>query len=226
MAASQLRRGISVLALSGLVFTVAVAVRGGMPDPKNAAVFAEWARAPFTRFAWTAILGGGVLELIGLGALFAALQRRGPSTSALGGWVLSTAGLALAMPLFAFMAMAAPTVGALVQQGDARAFQVVTAFFGGTRLSMTVLMGMTIAYVVGCVLTAVSAWRHTRAPKWAAVAFVLHAPLLSVPVPFALEITGGVLLLAAAVGFLSIASEDEDAGADAPARHEAATAAV
>jgi hypothetical protein len=221
MAASQLRRGLAVLALSAVVFTVAILIRGPMPEPTDPAVFAAWSRIPATRYAWAAILGGGVLELLGLAALYVAIARSGPSTSALGGWVLSTAGLALVLPLFGFMALAAPTVGALVQQGDTRAFQVVTAFFGGTRMSVTWLSAMTIAYLVGCLLTSVALWRRTTAPKWAAVAFFLHAPLISMPVPFPLEIAGGVLLLASSIAFLSLASSPDPAGAPAAPREDA-----
>jgi hypothetical protein len=216
MAGSSLRRGLAVLAASGVVFTVAILVRGPMPQPTDPAAFAQWAYGPYTRFAWAAILGGGVLELLGLTALYAAIVRDRPSAAAQAGWVLSMAGMSLAMVLFGFMAMAAPRIAQLYLQGDTRVMEVATAFFGGTRLSVAVLAAMTVAYIVGCVMTAVAAWRHTAAPRWAAVAFVLHAPLISIPVPFPLEIAGGVLLLLAGIGYLALASSPAPALAPAP----------
>jgi len=220
MAASPLRRGLLVLAAAAVVFTAAIAVRGPMPDvATQAGAFARFLVGPYTRFAWAAILGGGVLELVGLVALYAAISRSGPSTSALAGWLLSTAGMALALPLFGFLAMAGPRMGSLYIQGDTQVMSIATAFFGGTRMTVALLAIMTLTYIVGCILTAVAAWRRTAAPRWAVVAFVLHAPLMCIPVPFALEIAGGVLLLVAAVGFLSLASDtDPAAPAAAPAR--------
>ncbi|HET6765189.1 MAG TPA: hypothetical protein VFH27_15995 [Longimicrobiaceae bacterium] len=227
MAAPTLRRGLLVLAAAGLVYTAAIVIRGPMPDPATqAGAFARFLVGPYTRFAWAAILGGGVLELIGLVALYAAIARSGPSTSALGGWLLSTVGMAMALPIFGFLAMAGPRIGSLYIQGDTQVMSIATAFFGGTRMTVALLAIMTITYIVGCILTAVAAWRRTAAPKWAIVAFVLHAPLICIPVPFPLEIAGGALLLAAAVGFLSLASDPTPAAPAAASARESAMAGV
>ncbi|MDB4947720.1 MAG: hypothetical protein JWM27_369 [Gemmatimonadetes bacterium] len=210
------RRGVAVLAAAGVVFTVAILVRGPLVDVMtNPAGFAQAAFQQRTRLAWAGVLGGGVLEVLGLAALYAAIARyHAGSRSARAGWALSTAGIALALTLFGFMAMAAPKVAGLYLQGDRRAMEVVVSFFT-SRLSMAILGAMTVAYVLGCLLTAIALWKHTPAPKWAAVAFVLHAPLIALPVPFPLEIAGSVLLLAAALGFLAL---DGPPPAASPAR--------
>jgi hypothetical protein len=120
--------------------------------------------------------------------------------------------------------MAGPRIGALYLRGDTQVMSVATAFFGGTRMTVALLAIMTLTYVVGCILTAVAAWRRTDAPRWALVAFVLHAPLICMPVPFPLEIAGGVLLLAAAVGLLSLASDAAPAAAPTATVREPAMA--
>jgi hypothetical protein len=196
------RRGVALLALAGALFTVCMLVRGPMINPAQDP--SGWAHAAFSRtvrLSWAVVLGAGTLELLGLASLYALIARYGDSGSARWGWALSTVGMALVLPLFGFQALAAPKVAQLFLAGDTRVMEVVTSFFGGSRLAMVLMIGMTLAYVVGCLLTSVALWTRTPAPKWAAAAFFLHAPLITMPFPY-VGVIGSVLLLAAGVAFL------------------------
>jgi hypothetical protein len=197
------RRGVALLALVGALFTVCILIRGPIIDPTHDANgWAHAASALKVRLSWAAVLGGGALELLGLASLYALVARYADSGAARWGWAGSTLGMALVLPLFGFEALVAPVVGDLYLGGDTKVMQIVTSFFGGSKVSLAVMAVMTLAYILGCLLTSVALWTRTDAPKWAAAAFFLHAPLISIPIVFATEVAGAVLLLAAGMAFM------------------------
>jgi hypothetical protein len=227
MSIPQARRGVALLAVAGALYVVCTLVRGPMIDPAHDPN--GWAHAALgqaARLSWAVVLGAGSLEILGLAALYALVARYGDTISARWGWALSTIGMAMALPLFGFMALAAPRLGQLYLAGDKQVMQLVTVFFGGSRLSMLVLAGSTLAYLVGCLLTSVALWTRTDAPKWAAAAFFLHAPLITIPIAFATEVAGAVLLLAAGIAFLRMVGPDVAPPAAARPAEERATASV
>jgi flagellar biogenesis protein FliO len=215
------RRGVALLALAGVLYVACTLIRGPMIDPVHDPV--RWTHAAFSqagRLSWAVVLGAGSLEVLGLAALYALLARYGDSAAARWGWALSTVGMALALPLFGFMALVAPKLGQMYAQGDTRVMEIVTTFFGGSRLSVAFMAVSTLAYLVGCLLTSIVLWTRTDAPKWAAIAFFLHAPLITLPIAFAASVAGAVLLLASAVAFLRM--EGPAAAPSAPSARPAA----
>jgi hypothetical protein len=51
---------------------------------------------------------------------------------------------------------------------------------------------------VGAILFGVAIWRDGRLPKWTGVVFAISVALLAVPLTFATELLGAILLLASA----------------------------
>ncbi|SRR6266540_1923364 len=192
----EIRFGLAALALSGLLFTLGVALRGpiDLADPGS---FVRAAVSPSYVPAWTLILVGGVLQLYGFFGLYRYLTHKAPSPIAFLAFVLSITGVALFLPLAAFFAVTGPVIANLYQQGNQGVIAVVAAnFTSGLGLA---LLGVSLAAaIIGVVLFAIAIWRHGGLPKWTGVLLALSTLLLGVPVTFTTELSGAVILLAGA----------------------------
>jgi len=210
--ASRVRLGLYALVVAALLFLVGILLRGAIVDPTaDPTGFAREAAASSTVSAWTLILAGGIVCLFGLIGLYGRLASTAHERLAFAGFVLSFAGLALVLPLFGFMAMAAPHIGTVYAPGQEAVMNVATGYFTGT-LSLGVLMAASLLYVAGSICTALVIWRGEQAPWWVAAAFVLQAPLLTFPVNLWLEILGAVLLLIVG-GYFARAAEPQPVSA-------------
>ena len=160
----EIRLGLVSLALSGLLFTLGIALRGAvnLADPES---FIRAAASPNYVPAWALILAGGVLQLYGFFGLYRYLTYQAGNLMAFLALVLSTAGIALFLPLAAFFAVNGPAVAELYQQGNRQVLAVLQANFTST-LGL-VLLGVSSAFgIIGIVLFAIVIWRHGRLPKW------------------------------------------------------------
>lgn len=188
----EIRFGLVALALSGLSFIIGAGLRGpiDLADPSS---LVRGAASNSYVAAWTMILAGGILQLYGFFGLYRYLTCRAPGRIAFLAFVLSTTGIALFLPLAAFLAVSGPVIANMYQQGDLGVIAVVAAqFTSGLGLALLAVEGA--AYVLGAVLFAIAIWRDGRLPKWTGVLFALSVLLVAVPVTFATELLGAVIL--------------------------------
>jgi hypothetical protein len=192
----EIRFGLSALALSGLLFTLGAALRGpvDLADPGSYIIRA--ALSPNYVPGWTIILVGGVLQFYGTFGVYRYLTYQAESLIAFLALVLRIGGLALALPLFTFIAVNAPAIARLYQQGNQEVVAVVDAnFTSPLGLALLGIGGM--AAIIGVILFAIAIWRDGRLPKWTAVLFGLGILLQPFAAIFIIELLGLVLALIA-----------------------------
>ncbi len=192
----EIRFGLVALALSGLLFALGVALRGPI-DLADSGSFIRAAASSSYVPAWTIILVGGVLQLYGFFGLYRYLTHKASSSIAFLAFVLSITGIALFLPLAAFFAVDGPVIANLYQQGNPEVLAVVEANFT-SGLGLALLGVSSAAGLIGVVLFAIAIWRDGRLPRWTGVLLALSTLLLGVPVTFATELSGAVILLISA----------------------------
>ncbi|MBI4200926.1 MAG: hypothetical protein HY531_01390 [Chloroflexi bacterium] len=196
--------GLVILALSGLVFLVAIPVRGDFIDPgKDMQGFAASAVSGRFLVAWLAIGGGGVLELYGLAVLYSAMQ--GSTGAAWGQWGLPLAafGTVLLVGIAAALALTAPTIGELYLQGETQVTEVAIEMFQSS-VGLTLLIASGLAYIVGSLIAGIGIWRWEPLMRWAAIPFVLQSVLLTAASGYSLPLEMfGALLLAGSGGWMA-----------------------
>lgn len=111
-------------------------------------------------------------------------------------FMLRTVGLALALPLFTFLAVNLPVIAELYQQGSQEMIAVIEANFTGLGLVLLGVAGG--ASIIGFLLFVIAMWRDGRLPRWTIVLFALSLPLLTLAVSLTTEFLGAVLLLISA----------------------------
>ncbi len=194
--AREMNLGLIALALSGLLFAVGIVMRGpvDLADPGSCC---RVALTPTYAPGWTIILVGAVLNLYGLLGLYRYLTFQAENPFAAPALVLGVAGIALVVPLAAFFAVNGPVIADLYQQGNHEVIAVVEASFT-SALGLALLGVSSGAGTSGAILFGVAIWRDGRLPKWTGVIFATSVALLAVPITFATELLGGILLLASA----------------------------
>ena len=190
----EIRFGLIALALSGLLFTLGAVLRGpvDLADLRSYVILA--ALSPNYVPGWTIILVGGVLQLYGTFGLYRYLTYQAENQIAFLAFVLRIGGLALASPLITFLAVNAPVIAQLYQQGNQGVIVVVSANFT-SPLGLALLGAGAVAATIGVILFAIAIWRDRRLPKWTAVLFVLGVLLQPFAAIFTLELLGLVLVL-------------------------------
>jgi len=188
----EIRSGLVALAVSGLLFTLGIILRGAvdLADPTS---FIRAAASPYYIPGWTVILIGWVLQLYGFFGLYRYLTYKTESLIAFLAFVLRITGLALFLPLISFLAVNVPVIAKLCQQGNQEALTVLEANFTGLGLALFGVAGA--ADIIGGILFVIAMWRDGRLPKWTIALFVLSLPLLAAAVTFTTELLGAVLLL-------------------------------
>lgn len=191
----EIRFGLIALALSGLLFTLGIALRGpsDLADPGSCC---RAAFSPTFRTGWTIIVVGAVLPLYGFFGLYRYLTYQAENLITSLAFVLSIAAIALFLPLATFFAVNGPVIAELYQQGNQEVIAVVEANFTNA-LGLALLGVRAVAWIIGPILFAVAIWRDRRLPKWTGVLFALSF-LLLIPVTFTTELLGAVLLLISA----------------------------
>ncbi len=190
----EIRLGLIALALSGLLFALGIILRGpvDLADPGSCC---RAAVSPSFVLAWVIILAGGVLQLYGFLGLYRYLTYQAKNLIAFLAVVLSTTAIALFLGFATFMAVNAPVIAELYQQGNQPVIAVVEAIFT-SALGLALLGVQAVGYIIGPILFAVAIWRDGRLPKWTGILFALSiAGGLAFPVTFTTELLGAVLLL-------------------------------
>ena len=189
----EIRFGLIALALSGLLLTLGIPLRGPivLADPGS---FVRAAASPNYVLASTVILISVVLSLYGFFGLYRYLTYQAPSLIAFLAFVLRIGGIALVLPLFAVFAVNLPVIAKLYQQGNQEVIAVIEANFT-SPLGLALLGVAGAASIIGLVLFAIAIWRDGRLPKWTGVLLALSLPLLIYPVTLATELLGAVLWL-------------------------------
>jgi len=192
----EIRLGLSALALSGLLFTLGIPLRGpiDLADPGSSV---RAGVSPYYVPGWTINMVGGFLLLYGFFGLYRYLTYQAASQIAFLAFVLSTAGIALILPLMTFFPVNGPVIANLYQQGDQEVIAVVEAYFT-SPLGLALLGVSAVAGIIGGVLFAIAIWRLGKLPRWTAVLFGPSLPLLAIPITFASELLGAVILLISA----------------------------
>src|SRR5512138_10447 len=188
----EVRYGLVALALSGLMFTLGIVMRGpvSLSDP---GACCRAAPSPAYLSGWTIILLALVVDLYGFLGLYRYLTYQAESRTAFLGLVLIIPGLGFLFPLASFFAVNAPAIAQLYQQGDQGVIAVVAATFV-SPLGAAVQAIHTLAVIGGAILFAVATWRDGRLPRWTAVLLALSIVLLAIPATFANELLGALLL--------------------------------
>ena len=201
---TRIRAGIALLVLSGVMTVVGLALRGPNPvegHALDAEAFVRVSLAPTHELTWAILLLNLVLQTFAWMALWGFLRGTREEPLAFWGMVLSIAGNGLFLPIAGIVSLTAPMVAQLYQAGNTAAIEIAeSAIFG--PLALPFLIASAIALFVGAGLTALAIWRSSWLPRWAAVLYFLHALWLTffAQVHFALEFSGGPLLLLAALG--------------------------
>ena len=192
----EIRLGLIALALSGLLFVLSIALRGGPIDLADPGACCRAAFSPTFMLALTIGLPAPLLNLYGFLGLYRYLTYQAENRIAFLAVVLTTAGLALFMPLTTFGAVNAPVIAEMYQQGNQAVIAVVESNFAGLGL---IILGVSSAGGIGgAILFGVAAWRDGRLPRWTAVSLGLSVLLLGVPVTYPTELLGAVLLMVSA----------------------------
>src|SRR6266487_2752590 len=191
----EIRFGLIALALSGLLFTVSTVLRG--PIELNTESLIRAAASPNWVPAWTIGLVGVVLQLYGFLGLYRYLTYQAESRIASLAVVLSATAIALFIWTATFMAVNAPVIAQLYQQGNEAVIAVFEARFT-SALGMALFGVTAVGYIIGPILFAVAMWRDGKLPKWTGVLFALSFALMAFPVTFPTEFGGAVLLLISA----------------------------
>lgn len=192
----EIRFGMSALALTGLLFTLSVVVRG--PLDRDPAVLMQAVLSP--NFVPGVVIGlfGGVLSIYGnIFGLYRYLTLRDKSLISFLAMVLSPLGLMMfVLPFVTFLAINVPVIAELYQQGNQAVLAVFEATFTNP-FSLGLLSATSVIGVISTLLFAIAIWRDGRLPKWLAVAWVLKNLLLIISGPglFATELLGTVLAL-------------------------------
>jgi hypothetical protein len=114
---------------------------------------------------------------------------------------LSIIGNGLFLPIAGIVALTAPMVAKLYTEGNQAVVAIAdSAIFG--PLALPFLIASAFALLFGAALTALVLWRSPLLPRWTAIPYFLHGLCLTffAQVHFALEFSGGPLLLASAIG--------------------------
>jgi hypothetical protein len=171
---------------------IATILRGPI-ELNTESLIRTWA-APNWVPAWTIGLVGSVLQLYGFLGLYRYLTYHADNRIAFLATLLSATAIALFIWSALFMAVNAPVIGQLYQQGNEEVLAVYTARF--TSPVGLAVFGVTGAgYILGPILFAVAIWRDGRLPRWTGVFIALSiAGLLAIPLTFPTELLGAMLL--------------------------------
>ena len=200
----RIRLGMVCFVASGVMTLAGLWLRG--PNPVSghgfdAQAFVEASLSPHYDLTWALLLANLTVQFYAWLALWAFLRRSNVERTAFWGMILSFAGNGLFLPIAGVIGLTAPAVARLYQQGNEAVLAIADGgVFGPLALSFLIASAVTL--LLGAILTAIAVWRSGVLPKWAAVAYALHALCLTffAQVHYALEFSGAPLLLVSAAG--------------------------
>ena len=189
----EIRFGLVALALSGLLFTIGIPLRGPVPI-NNSEAMIQSANSPGFLLGWILLVAGGVFHAWGTFGLYRYLTYQFESRIAFLAFVLRIAAITLAFPLSIFFAVSMPVIAELYRQGSHELTTLVQAnFTSGLGL---ILLGIGGASgLPGTILFGIAIWKDPRLPKWIGIIYGLSAFGLAIPTMTATEGLGALLLL-------------------------------
>ena len=201
------RLGMLALAISGLLYSVTLLLRGPLVvDPiANPSAFTQAVTAT-NYVAWA--LGSAVaniFHLLGVLGLYAYLSASPVARPPFWALILNIIHDTL-FPLFLGFSLFLPAIGKLYLQGQTSKAAPLSA----PILSTLTLGG--VLFLVGAILYSVAIWRSGRLSKWTAIPFALAPPLLvfGPSVSFIAEFMGAVLLAVSGLALTADVWRHED----------------
>ncbi|MFN3591036.1 MAG: hypothetical protein ACK4TG_02480 [Thermaurantiacus sp.] len=201
--ATRIRAGMIALVLSGVMTVVGLWLRG--PNPVDghsidAALFIETSLAPLHVLTWALLLSNLTVQIFAWVALWGFLRPSAQERAGFWGFLLSTAGNGLFLPIAGVIALTAPSIARLAAGGNDAALAIAQdAVFG--PLALPFLIASAFALLAGGIAFGIAIWKHPELPRWAALPYVLHTLCLTffAQVDYRLEFAGGPLLLVSGV---------------------------
>jgi len=189
----EIRFGLVALALSGLLFTVGIPLRGPVAI-NNPEAMIQSATAPGFLLGWILLVAAGVFHAWGTFGLYRYLTYQSESRIAFLAFVLRIAAISLAFPLSIFFAVSMPVIADLYRQGIHEVTALVQAnFISGLGFILLAIGGA--AGLPGSILFAIAIWKDPRLPKWTGIVYGLSPIGLAIPTTTATEGLGALLLL-------------------------------
>jgi hypothetical protein len=201
--AARIRAGMVALVASGVMTVIGLWLRG--PNPVDghsidAPLFIETSLAPTHVLTWALLLSNLTLQIFAWLALWGFLRPSKQERAGFWGFLLSTAGNGLFLPIAGVIALTAPSIATQAAQGNDAALAIAQdAIFG--PLALPFLIASAVALLVGGIAFGLAIWKHPALPSWAALPYVLHTLCLTffAQVDYRLEFAGGPLLLVSGV---------------------------
>jgi hypothetical protein len=199
----EIRLGLWGLVLAGVLIGVAWLLNpGGAPelaqDPDR---YARALTSVQTVVVGTAAIVGLTFVVLGLLAVHALVKDSPAPSWAVAGPLVGVVAIALLLPVWGVLALAAPLVGEVYLGGHREAVEALKPLAGGslpTRLIVYLIVPMLLA-LIGGVFTGVALWRSGRVPRWAAVIFAVGFICIYTSVPI-VSLLGAVLVLISGAG--------------------------
>ena len=189
----EIRFGLVALALSGLLLTLGIPLRGPIAITNPDAMIRS-AGLPGFLPGWILLVLGGVFQAYGTFGLYRYLTYQSESRIAFLAFVLRIAAISLAFPLTNFFALSMPLIADLYRQGNHAVISLVQSnLTSGLGLILLGIGGLT--GLPGTILFAIAIWKDPRLPKWTGIVYGLSPFGLAIPTTTATEWLGAVLLL-------------------------------
>lgn len=144
------------------------------------------------------------LQLYGFQTLYMFLSGPSKERPAFLGMLFSVVGLGLYLPFLGIIAIVGPIAGRAYLNGQTQAISILSDATSVSNPAVFFVGGTSVLlFLIGSLFFSVAMWRSEKIPKWAAIAYVVAAPLNIIPhyVP-ALWLTGAILVLAAGIGIV------------------------
>lgn len=145
-----------------------------------------------------------VLQLYGFQALYVFLSIPSKDRLVFLGMLFSILGVGLFLPFLGIIAIVGPVAGRAYLNGQTQAINIVSDATSLSNPAVLIVGGTSVLlFVLGSILFSLAIWRSGKIPRWAAVGYVVAAPLNILPhyVP-ALWLVGALLLLVAGIGIV------------------------
>ena len=189
----EIRSGLIALALSGLLLTLGILLRGPVAITNPEAMI-QAVGSPGFLPGWILIVVFGVFHVYGTFGLYRYLTYQVENRIAFLAFVLRIAALSLALPLSNFFAVSMPGIADLYRQGNHEVITLVEAnLTSGLGLILLAIGG--VLGLPGTILFGIAIWKDPRLPRWTGVVYVLSPLGLAIPTTTATERLGAVLLL-------------------------------
>jgi hypothetical protein len=189
----EIRSGLIALALSGLLLTLGILLRGPVAITNPEAMIRS-ASSPGFLPGWILIVVFGVFHVYGTFGLYRYLTYQVESRIAFLAFMLRIAALSLALPLANFFAVSMPGIADIYRQGNHEVNALVEAnLTSGLGLILLAIGGVT--GLPGTILFAIAISKHPRLPRWTGILYGLSPFGLAIPTTTATEGLGAVLLL-------------------------------